>query len=235
VAMYSSFLQRALDYVVHDVCLQDLPVIICTDRSGIVDDGPTHHGIHDVGFLKNIPGLSILSPRDECELRNMLFAAYEQKCPVVIRYPRASGSGRECKDENITWGKAEVLKDGVDIAIWGIGKETTTALEVADVLKKKGKKVSVVNARFLSPFDSELLIGQAGKMPIVTIEDCQVSAGLGSIVDSVLVNVDHKGVTHFGWGNEIIPHGTVSGIRKKYGMTSDQIAEKCEKILNKKI
>jgi 1-deoxy-D-xylulose-5-phosphate synthase len=235
VAMYSSFLQRALDYVIHDICLQNLPVIICTDRSGIVDDGPTHHGIHDLSFLKNLPGLSILSPMDECELRNMLFAAYEHKSPVVIRYPRATGNGKECKDEKIKWGKAEVLKEGDDIAIWGVGKESETALEVAGILNEKGMKTTVVNSRFLAPFDSELLVEQAKKMPVVTIEDCQIDGGLGSIADSVLINVAHKGVTHFGWGKEIIPHGTVSVIRDNYGMTAEKIAEKCIKINNKKI
>lgn len=227
VAMYSSFLQRALDYVLHDICLQNLPVIICTDRSGVVDDGPTHHGIHDVGFLKNLPGLSILSPRDECELRNMLFSAYKHNGPVIIRYPRATGSGRKCKDEKIKWGKAEILEKGEDVAIWGVGKEASTALAVADILDKKGINATVLNARFLAPFDSELLLKQAKKMPVITIEDCQIEGGLGSIVDSILVNVKHKGVTHFGWGNEIIPHGTINGIREKYGMTPDKIAANC--------
>lgn len=235
VAMYSSFLQRALDYVIHDVCLQNLPVIICTDRAGVVDDGPTHHGIHDLAFLKNLPNLSILSPQDECELRNMLFSAYEHKSPVVIRYPRASGSGREHKEEKIKWGSAEILKEGSDIAIWGVGKETSTALEVAEILNKKGIKASVVNTRFLAPFDSDLLASQAKKMPIVSIEDCQISGGLGSIIDSALVNVDHKAVSHFGWGNEIIPHGTISVIRDDYGMTAEKIAEKCMTIIDKKI
>ena len=225
VAMYSSFLQRALDYVFHDVCLQRLPVIICTDRAGIVGDGPTHHGIHDVSFLKNLPGLSILSPCDECELRNMLFAAYEQNAPVVIRYPRAAGSGKSCKNKTVAWGKADIVKNGKDIAIWAVGKEVSVACDIAEILQKSGVDTAVVNTRFIKPFDAELLLKQAEQMPIVTIEDCQVDGGIGSITDSLLVNVPHKGIQHFGWGDEIIPHGTIPGIRKKYNMTADKIAE----------
>jgi 1-deoxy-D-xylulose-5-phosphate synthase len=226
VAMYSSFLQRALDYVFHDVCLQKLPVIICTDRSGVVGDGPTHHGIHDLSFLRTLPGLAIMSPSDECELRSMLFAAYSHNAPVIIRYPRASGSGKKCKDIEMPWGKAEVIREGTDIAIWGVGKEVETALEVADILKKKKINAAVVNTRFLKPFDSELLIKQAEAMPIATIEDYQIIGGLGAIADSVLVNIKHNGVQHFGWGDEIIPHGTISGIRKKYNLTPEKIADK---------
>ena len=228
VAMYSTFLQRALDYIFHDVCLQKLPVIICTDRAGIVADGPTHHGIHDISFLRNMPYLSILSPSDECELRNMLFSAYDQNSPVVIRYPKANAIAKQGKEGKITWGKAKVLKKGEDLAIWAVGKEVETALIVAEILKKSNIKSTVVNTRFIKPFDSELLIQQAKKMPIVTIEDSQIDGGIGGITDSLLVNIDHHGIKHFGWGDKIVPHGTVSGIRKKFEMTPDQIAEQCK-------
>lgn len=226
VAVYSTFLQRALDYVMHDICLQNLPVIICTDRSGIVDDGPTHHGIHDVGFLKNMPNLSILSPKDECELHNMLFAAHKRETPVIIRYPRGEGSGRKVKAADIPWGKAEVVKNGDDLAIWAVGKETETALSVAEILTQKKIKATVVNTRFIKPLDDKLLLQQAEKMPIFTIEDCQIQGGIGSFVDSVLINKKHQTILHFGWTDEIVPHGTIKGIRKKLDMTPSAIADK---------
>ena len=226
VAFYASFMQRALDYVMHDICLQNLPVIFCTDRAGVVDDGPTHHGIHDLAFLKNLPNLSILSPKDECELRNMLFAAHKHAAPAVIRYPRSAGSGEKFKENNIPWGKAEILKKGKDITIWAVGKECTTAMEVAAILKKKKIDVCVVNTRFIKPFDKELLLKQAAKMPIATIEDCQIDGGLGGIVDSLLINKKHKDVSHFGWSDKIIPHGTVCEIRRKFDLTPEAIAEK---------
>jgi len=229
VAIYSSFLQRALDCVFHDVCLQGLPVIICEDRSGIVEDGPTHHGIHDVSFLLNMPNLSVLSPRDETELKEMLFAAYEKACPVVIRYPRGS-SGRipsSVSRAPLSWGKAELLKDGSDLAIWAAGREVSTALEVAKILKESaGLDAAVVNARFLKPFDSELLAAQAAKAPLATIEDCQVFGGLGSIIDAALASCAGKGARHFGWGDQIIPHGDVETLRELSGMTPAAIADK---------
>ena len=232
VAMYSTFLQRALDYVFHDICLQKLPVIICTDRSGIVGDGPTHHGIHDISFLRNIPYLSILSPSDECELRNMLFSAYEHKTPVIIRYPKASAVASQKREENIAWGKAKIMKEGKDLAIWAVGKEVDTALLVAEILKKDNIDAAVVNTRFIKPFDSELLIEQAKRVPIATIEDSQIDGGIGGITDSILINIDHQGIQHFGWGDQVIPHGTTSGIRNKFEMTTEQIAEKCKLFYN---
>jgi len=226
VAVYASFIQRALDYVMHDVCLQNLPVIFCTDRAGIVDDGPTHHGIHDLAFLKNLPNLAILSPKDECELRNMLFAAYKYSAPVVIRYPRGFGSGNKFKETDIPWGKAEILKEGKDVALWAVGKEVTTAMQAAGILRKMKIDAVVVNTRFIKPFDSELLFEHAERMSIVTIEDCQIEGGIGSIIDSLLINKKHKEILHFGWGDKIIPHGTICEIRKKFELTPESIAEK---------
>lgn len=231
VAIYSSFFQRALDYVQHDVCLQNLPVIFCTDRAGIVDDGPTHHGIHDVAFLKNLPNISILSPKNECELRNMLFAANKHGGPVVIRYPRSLGSGVKTESADIPWGKAEILRPGRDIAIWAVGKECTTALAVADILEKKKISAAVVNARFIKPFDEKLLLEQAGKMIIATVEDCQTEGGIASIVDSVLINQQHRQIIHFGWSDQVIPHGTIGGIRRKFDLTQEAIAEKITAVL----
>ncbi len=227
VAIYSTFLQRALDYVFHDVCLQKLPVIICEDRSGIVEDGATHHGIHDLSFLRNMPNLSILCPADGCELRNMLFTAYERNEPVIIRYPRGSAVKKPSAAdpvEKTPWGQACVMKEGKDIAIWATGREAYTALEVSEILSNSGISAMVVNTRFMKPFDTGLLLRHSEKMPVATIEDSQIQGGLGSAVDEVLIKTTHKGVHHYGWGIDIVPHGTISVIRKKAGFTAEDIA-----------
>ncbi len=226
IAIYSTFLQRALDYVFHDICLQNLPVIICEDRSGIVEDGATHHGIYDLSFLRNLPNISILCPSDGSELRSMLFAAYDRKEPVIIRYPRGSAVRKPIAKpvEHIPWGEAVVAREGKDIAIWTAGRELSTAMEVADILAGSGRNAFVIDARFMKPFDSELLIKHASEMPVVTIEDCQIQGGLGGIVDEILIKVSNKGIRHYGWSDEIVPHGTISGIRRRLGLTAEAIA-----------
>lgn len=232
IAMYATFLQRALGCVFHDVCLQNLPVTICTDRSGIVDDGPTHHGIHDVSYLRALPNISILYPMNDVELDNMLHAAYEQNSPAVIRYPR----GEIFKHNPVAplqWGKAETILSGNTISIWATGKECFTALEVSNILQSQFKITpEVVNTRFLKPFDKEKLIDSAQKFPIITIEDNQIQGGLGSIIDEILINEKHHGVLHFGWNDSIIPHGTNLGIRAKFDLTPEKIANKIIKHLN---
>ncbi len=224
VAMYATFIQRGLDYIFHDICLQNLPVIIALDRAGIVDDGPTHHGIHDISFLRNMPNISILQPKDSCELRNMLFKSYKQNSPVVIRYPKGNAeSVTYQKEEDLKWGKAEIVRQGKDIAIWAVGREVITAINIAKELSKKDISATVVNTRFLKPFDKGLLISQSKTMPIISIEDSQVSGGLGGIIDEQLINIEHKGVLHFGWSDKIIPHGTVKRLREKFNMSEEYI------------
>jgi 1-deoxy-D-xylulose-5-phosphate synthase len=231
LSMYATFLQRALDCVFHDVCLQNLPVIFCADRAGVVEDGPTHHGIHDLCFLRNMPNLSILAPKDENELRGMIWEAWRNSRAAVIRYPRGS-SGQLYKGslppQLVPWGAAELVREGDALAIWAAGKELWTALETADILEKKhGVKCSVVNARFLKPFDRELFVSLAEKMPVVTIEDCQISGGLGSIADEILSGLPFShGTLHFGWDDSVIPFGEPDKIRLSYGLTPLQMAEK---------
>ena len=219
VALYATFMQRALDCVFHDVCLQNLPVIFCLDRAGVVEDGPTHHGIHDLGFFRGIPNLTIMAPKDENELREMIFTAYELNSPVVIRYPR--GSSKQVKTLNNTApvslepAKAEVVRKGKDGAIWAMGPEVFNALKIADELAKEDIELTIVNVRFIRPFDAELLKKHAAKMPVFTLEDCQITGGLASEVDETLINQEHKAIKHFGWKSEIIPHGTPKMLRKK--------------------
>jgi 1-deoxy-D-xylulose-5-phosphate synthase len=227
VALYATFMQRALDCVFHDVCLQNLPVIFCLDRAGIVEDGPTHHGIHDLGFFRGLPNLTIMAPKDENELREMIFTAHELKSPVVIRYPRgASKNVKNLSDAPplvLESAKAEVVREGKDGVIWAMGPEVFNAQDIANNLASQKIELAVVNIRFLRPFDAELLKKQAATMPVFTLEDCQITGGLASEVDEVLINCNHKGVRHFGWQTEIIPHGTPKTLRKKHGMNPEKI------------
>ncbi len=227
VALYATFMQRAFDCVFHDVCLQNLPVIFCLDRAGIVEDGPTHHGIHDLGFFRGLPNLSIMAPKDENELRQMIFTAFEMNSPVVIRYPR--GSSKQVKTlsdapvVSLETGKAEIVREGRDGTIWAMGPEVFNVLDIAEKLSEQNIELTVVNVRFIRPFDTELLKKQAVKMPVFTLEDCQITGGLASTVDENLINCEHKGVKHFGWKSEIIPHGTTNKLREKHGMAPEKI------------
>lgn len=229
VALYATFMQRAFDCVFHDVCLQNLPVIFCLDRAGIVEDGPTHHGIHDLGFFRGIPNLTIMAPKDENELRQMIFTAYDLSSPVVIRYPRGSSKQVESLSNAapvlLEPGKAEIIREGKDGAIWAMGSEVSNAQKIADKLAEQKIEITVVNIRFVRPFDEKLLKEQAEKMPIFTLEDCQITGGLASEIDEALINCDHKGVKHFGWKSEIIPHGTPKKLRKNHGMDQEKIIE----------
>lgn len=230
VAMYCTFLQRALDCVFHDVCLQNLPVILCLDRAGIVEDGPTHHGIHDLSFLRVLPNLTIMMPKDENELQAMIHTAYSLNSPVAIRYPRG-GSGQPFapvpSPEILKTGTAEILQTGDNVAIWGCGRESYTALAVASILQEKYQIVAtVVNPRFIAPFDQKLLAAQAETMLIVTIEDTQICGGIASVVDELLINSNKNGVLHFGWGIEIIPHGNLDEIRRHHQFTPQIMADK---------
>ncbi len=222
VAIYATFIQRALDNVFHDVCLNNLPVVFALDRAGAVEDGPTHNGIYDLGFLRELPNLVIMQPATENELRRMLFFAYELRRPVVIRYPRG-GSGTPFEPsapvDRIELGRAQVVRHGSGTAIWALGAELATAQKVNELL---GGGCTVVNARFVKPLDVELLRSQAATMRIVTIEDHAVSGGLGAAVASELGG----GVTSFGWPDRVMPHGKTAKLRVEYGMTPEAIAEK---------
>ncbi len=228
VAMYCTFVQRALDCVFHDVCLQNLPVIFCLDRAGIVEDGPTHHGIHDLSFLRAIPNLAIMMPKDENELRAMIHSAWKMQSPVAIRYPRGCSGEKfniSTPVKDIITGRAEILRTGNSIALWGCGRETYTAVKIAELLQQEYNiAATVVNPRFIRPFDHALLKSQAAVMPVVTIEDGQTCGGLASQVDEELINFQHKGIRHFGWGNKIVPHGAVEIVKEHCGLTPVAIA-----------
>jgi len=231
VAIYSTFIQRALDNIYHDVVLAGLPVIFALDRAGAVEDGPTHHGIYDLGFLLAMPGLTVMAPADEAELELMLNFAYELKKPVAIRYPRG-GSRREIAATPLKLGKADIVKDGNDAMIWATNLEVATALEVADLLANDNIDAGVVNTRFLSPFDRETLLEHKDRA-IVTIEDHTLTGGLAAVVDSALAAAQtHGKILHFGWPNELIGHGKISEIRQHHGMDAAAIAAKIKEALS---
>lgn len=235
VALYCTFLQRAFDPLFHDVCLQNLPVVFCCDRAGAVDDGPTHHGIQDLGFLLSMPNLAILQPKNETELRMMLFAAYEKAVPTVIRYPRG-GSGFpfefEGRIDALEWGKSETLREGKDAVIYGLGREAYTALEAAEILAQGGIECAVVNVRFLAPFDSEHLTRLKG--PFFTVENHMTEGGLATLISRELAKTGHQGrlSASFGWPKAVIPHGSTVELRRRFGLTAPQIAEVIAKQLH---
>lgn len=185
-AIYSSFLQRAYDSVLHDICIQNLHVTLCLDRAGLVgDDGYTHHGVFDYAYLRSIPNMTIMAPKDENELRHMLKTAVDFDGPISIRYPRGSGVGVDISEpvHTLPIGKAEVLREGQDVCIWAIGSMVQSALDAVAALKEQGISAGVVNMRFAKPLDSELLFACAKKYgKIVTLEEGVLAGGVGSAV-----------------------------------------------------
>jgi 1-deoxy-D-xylulose-5-phosphate synthase len=214
VAIYSTFLQRALDQIIHDVCLQNLPVTFAIDRAGVVgDDGPTHHGVFDLSFLRLVPNLVIMAPKDENELQHMLHTAILHKGPAAIRYPRGQGEGVELSDtlSEIPIGKGELLREGNDILLLPVGNRVYPALEAAMGLEKVGIDAAVINPRFVKPLDSELIIDWAQKTGrVVTVEDNASLGGFGSGVLELLAsnNLSHIRVNVLGYADKFMEHGT---------------------------
>lgn len=230
VAMYATFLQRALDSLYHDICLPSLPVLLCIDRAGAVEDGPTHHGIYDLSFLQTMPHLAILMPESEPVLKEMMHLAVKQTVPVAIRYPRGnSGMPEDEQPAAVEWGKSVTDRTGTDLAIWSCGKELYTARTVADMLREKyGLSVAIHNVRFLKPFDETAFLASAEKMHVVTLEDHCVDGGFASLAARVLLRSGktNHGVTSFGWqGETVVPHGAIRDLRKAAGLLPEQIAE----------
>ena len=235
-AIYATFAQRALDCIFHDAALQKLPVTICLDRAGIVEDGPTHHGIHDLGFLRSIPNLAILQPRSEKELEMMMAETHRRQAgPVVIRYPKGpSGYPADDPAAPLEWGRAELRRQGSDLVFWASGRETKTAEEAADILREKyGLSAAVVNTRFLRPFDRKMFLDFAARMPVVTVEDHVKEGGLASLASELLAESGSgRRLFAFGWSaEEVLPHGDPADIRKTRGMTPGLIAETLAKTL----
>ena len=226
-AIYSTFLQRAFDCIVHDVALQKLPVLFCMDRAGLSgDDGPTHHGLFDIAYLRGIPEMVLMAPKDEDELADMMATALKLPGPSAIRYPRGVGPGTALKAEAqpIPLGEAEVLKDGSDVAILGLGPMTELAKELAARLAGEGYSAAVINPRFVKPMDRGMLEEFSSRVAaFVTIEDHVKMGGFGSAVIEALAELGSAvPVVRIGWPDNFIEHGKVDDLRAKYGLTVDE-------------
>jgi 1-deoxy-D-xylulose-5-phosphate synthase len=238
-AIYSTFLQRAFDPIVHDVALQKLPVLFCMDRAGLSgDDGPTHHGLFDIAYLRGIPELVLMSPKDENELADMMKTALTLPGPSAIRYPRGPVAGVERRpSEVLPVGKAEVIADGSDVAILGLGNMMPLAVELAERLEREGYSAAVINPRFIKPIDREMLERYAGRVgAFVTFEDHVKMGGFGSAVIEALEEMGSKTpVVRIGWPDQFIEHGKLDALRQKYGLTvNDALTEVRPLIANRR-
>jgi 1-deoxy-D-xylulose-5-phosphate synthase len=230
VAIYSTFLQRAYDEIIHDVCLQNLPVVFAIDRAGIVgDDGPTHNGLFDISFLRHIPNLVVMSPMDDIELRQMIELALEQNGPVAIRYPRGRPPVRD-NDINLSAkfkvGQAEILKDGRDVALLSIGNMVYPSMMAAETLEKQGISAMVINTRFIKPLDRSLISTIALMVPrIITVEENVLQGGFGSAVLEFLntVEIPHVRVKRLGMPDIFLEQGSQDELRKVYGIDEEGI------------
>jgi 1-deoxy-D-xylulose-5-phosphate synthase len=236
VAIYSTFLQRAFDQIIHDVCLQDLPVVFAMDRSGIVgDDGKTHQGTFDLSYLNLIPNLVVSAPKDENELQNLLYTAVKLGHPMAIRYPRGNGTGVKLDKElhQIPIGKAEVLMQGNDLALLAVGATVAPVYDTAVHLTSSGIQTTVVNARFTKPLDSELILELASRIKrVVSVEENTMNGGFGSSVLDLLQKSGLNGiqVKTIGLPDKFIEHGSQSILRSKYGIDSDGIARQLQSL-----
>lgn len=230
VPIYSSFYQRAYDQVIHDIALQNLPVVMCVDRAGIVGaDGETHQGQFDMSFFRLVPNLTIMAPKNFKELEDMLEFAVTLNKPVVIRYPRG-GEGKEKieQEEKIELGKAEILKQGNDITILAIGKTVERAQAVSNMLKEKDIDAEVINARFLKPLDKETIKTSIEKTKrIITIEDGTIINGLGTAVKELIIdeNLENIEIKSYAYPDNFIQHGTVDELEKLYGQDVQNIVK----------
>jgi 1-deoxy-D-xylulose-5-phosphate synthase len=228
-AIYSTFLQRAYDQIFHDVVLMDLDVTFALDRGGVAGaDGPTHHGLMDFGYLRHMPGFVVMAPKDENELRHMLKTAVYFNGPASVRYPRGNGLGVSMEEEikTLEIGKAEILREGTDLAILGIGTQVAYCMKAADKLALDGINATVVNARFVKPLDEELILALARTHgSIITVEDHYLQTGFGSAVLELLEQ--HKvydcRVKCLGFGDKLIEHGSQGLLLAKYGLDGDGI------------
>lgn len=229
VAVYSTFLQRGYDQIIHDICLQGLPVTFCLDRAGLVgEDGPTHHGVFDIAYLRHIPDLTFMAPATPAELKAMLEFAVSLNAPAAIRYPKGGSRLDKEPELPIELGKAEILKDGKDIVIISIGVMAETALEIAVILAKNNINAMVINSRFIKPLDERLLAGVFGKIKkAITIEDGVLDGGFGSAVLEFMERDHISGVKlkRFGLPDKFIEHGKRNELFSKYSLTPDAVCD----------
>jgi 1-deoxy-D-xylulose-5-phosphate synthase len=243
VAIYSTFLQRAYDCIHHDVCLQDLPVLFCMDRAGLsANDGPTHHGLFDIAYLRCLPNVIAMAPKDEDELADMMYTATLQQHPTFIRYPRGAGEGVPVKEqpEQLPIGKGEIIRDFASnrdhkVTFFALGNMQGIAKKAADQLVAEGFNCAIINPRFTKPLDEELTTRFAGVSEVVvTLEDHALMGGYGSTVLELLsARRIHVPVVRIGWPDVFIEHASsVDHLRHKYGLTAENAVAKVKEQFN---
>jgi len=235
VAIYSTFLQRAYDQLIEDICLQGLPVVFALDRAGLVgDDGPTHHGAFDLSYLSHMPEMLVMAPKDEPELQRLLGTALSCNRPAAIRYPRGSGPGAAVENDftPLPIGKSEVLVAGSQVALLAVGRMVSIGREVVEQLKKYGIDCTLVNARFVKPLDTELILDLAGTHELLaTIEDNSIVGGYGATVAQVVASIGNCRLVNFGLPDYFVSHGTVDCLLKEVGLDAASLTEKIVAIL----
>ncbi len=238
-AIYSTFMQRAMDAIMHDICLQNLPVVLCMDRGGLSpDDGPTHHGLFDISYLRAFPNLVHSQPKDEDEFVDMLYTASLHPGPFAIRYPRGSGLGTPIKEKPqvLPIGKGEVLRHGRQVVFIALGAMLPIAMQAAELWEKEGVSCAVINPRFIKPLDMDLILKYAKDADVIcTLEDHALKGGFGS---AVLEEFSDRGlsvpIARVGWPDVFIEHGNLETLRKKYGLTAAAAILKTRPFVRKK-
>lgn len=236
-AIYSTFLQRGYDQIIHDVCIQKLPVVFCLDRAGLVgSDGPTHHGAFDISYLRCLPNMVLMAPKDESELRDMIYTATKyKKGPTAIRYPRGNGQGVPLKNnfELLEIGKAEVLQKGDDVAVLALGSMVEHAVLASKILADKEIHPEIVNMRFAKPLDEEMLLSVFSKFnKIVTVEENTILGGFGSAITEFAVKSRYKGdIEIIGIPDNFIEHGSPADCHKMAGIDPQSIASRIENLI----
>ncbi|MEO1560770.1 MAG: 1-deoxy-D-xylulose-5-phosphate synthase, partial [Cyanobacteria bacterium J06632_19] len=231
--IYSTFLQRGYDQIVHDVCIQNLPVFFCLDRAGIVGaDGPTHQGMYDIAYMRCIPNMVMMAPKDEAELQQMTVTGVNYtKGPIAMRFPRGNGFGVPLMEEGwepLEIGKGEILRNGDDVLMIGYGSMVNSTLQAAEILSEHGIEATVINARFCKPLDTELMFPLAQKIGrVVTLEEGCVMGGFGSAVAEALLDADILvPIKRFGVPDILVDHATPDQSKAELGLTSPQIAQR---------
>jgi len=239
LTIYSTFMQRAYDMIIHDIALQNLNVALCMDRAGLSgDDGPTHHGLFDIGYLRHIPNFIHMQPKDEDEFVDMLWTmANYNSGPIAIRYPRGAGTGAKPKDSPklLEIGKAEVVQHGRQVAIFGLGTMFEIAVEAANKLQALGISVALINPRWIKPMDTGTLEFFARSTEVIaTIEDHVLHNGFGcAVMEHLYSQGIHTPVVRIGWPDQFVEHGSIPVLRSKHGLTADALVEKVMPLLRK--
>jgi 1-deoxy-D-xylulose-5-phosphate synthase len=234
VAVYSTFLQRAYDQVIHDVCIQNLPVVFAMDRAGLVgDDGRTHHGVFDFAYLRALPNMVVMAPKDEDELRHMLKTAIEYESgPIALRYPRGSGIGTPMVGApySLPIGRGETIREGADLTILAIGSTVLPSLRAAEILERNGIETTVINARFVKPLDESLILKAASNTGVVlTVEEAMLAGGFGSAVTELLTRAEvPTRIERLGLSDRFFDHATQNALRKQARIDAESIVQRAE-------